>query len=286
MARGGQAVGRGLIAALDAGTLVFAAALLLLGAVGGLLAGLLGVGGGMILVPFTSLLFASRGIAAELALKMALATSLATILFTALSSVRAHAQHGAVRTDIVWRLAPGILLGALAGAQVARWLPATALQVVFALFLAAAATQMLRGRQPVAARALPGTAGMGAMGLLIGTVSALVGAGGAFLSVPFMAWCGVAIHQAVGTASAIGLPIALAGSAGFMIAGLDVAGLPPGALGYVYLPALAALALASVATAPLGAALAHRTDVRRLKRIFATMLYGVGLMLLWRALRA
>ncbi len=258
------------------------AELLLLGAVGGLLAGLLGVGGGMVLVPFTSLLFAGRGIAPELTLKMAVATSLATICFTAVSSVRAHARHGAVRGDIVRRLAPGIVAGALAGAQVAKWMPARALHAVFAVFIAAAATQMLAGRKPAATRTLPGTGGMAAVGLAIGLVSSLVGAGGAFLSVPFMVWCAVPMHQAVGTASAIGLPIALAGTAGFVWAGWGEPALPPGALGFVYLPALAALAAASMALAPIGAAWAHRLDVAQLRRLFALLLYGVAAMVLWR----
>lgn len=259
------------------------AALLALGATGGLLAGMLGVGGGMVLVPFTTLLLARIGVPAELTLKMALATSLATILFTAVSSVRAHHARGAVRWDLVARLAPGIAIGALGGAQVARFLPSSALHVVFATFLFFAATQMISGLKPKSARPLPGSAGLAAVGTGIGAVSAVVGAGGAFMSVPFMSWCGVAMHHAVGTASALGLPIAAAGTIGYVIAGLSQPGLPPGALGFVHLPALVALATASVLTAPAGAWLAHRMNVAQLRRVFALLLYIVGAMMLYRA---
>lgn len=259
------------------------AAFVALGATGGLLAGMLGVGGGMVLVPFTTLLLARIGVPASLTLKIAVATSLATIVFTAISSVRSHQARGAVRWDLVKRLAPGIVIGALIGAQVARFLPAAALHVVFGGFLFFAATQMLLNLRPKTTRALPGTLALGVIGSAIGTISALVGAGGAFMTVPFMNWCNVAMHQAVGTAAALGLPIALAGTVGFVIAGWNTPGLPPGALGFVHLPALVALAGASVLTAPLGAALAHRMNVQQLRRVFAVMLYAVGAMMLSRA---
>lgn len=258
-------------------------ALLALGATGGLLAGMLGVGGGMVLVPFTTLLLARIGVASDLTLKMALATSLATILFTAVSSVRAHHARGAVRWGLIASLAPGIAVGALGGAQVARFLPSGALHVVFATFLFFAATQMILGLKPKTARPLPGTAGLAAVGTGIGAVSAVVGAGGAFMSVPFMNWCGVAMHHAVGTASALGLPIAAAGTVGYMIAGMSQPGLPPGSLGFVHGPALVALATASVLTAPAGAWLAHRMNVAQLRRVFAMLLYAVGAMMLYRA---
>jgi uncharacterized membrane protein YfcA len=263
-------------------TLPVVATLLALGATGGLLAGMLGVGGGMVLVPFTTLVFAAIGVPRDLTLKMALATSLATILFTAISSVRAHHARGAVRWDLVARLAPGIVVGALLGAQLTRHLPSTALHVVFGAFLFFAATQMLFGLKPNATRALPGQAGLATVGATIGSVSAVVGAGGAFMSVPFMNWCNVAMHQAVGTASALGLPIAAAGTVGYIVSGWSMSGLPAGALGLIHVPALAALATASVLTAPLGAWLAHRMNVAQLRRVFAVLLYIVGAAMLYR----
>lgn len=261
------------------------AGLLLLGACGGFLAGLLGIGGGMILVPFIVLLLEHQGFPPALLIKIAVATSLATILFTSLSSLRAHHGRGAVRWRVAAGLAPGIVAGSLLGAQLAGAMPAGLLTMVFAGFLGYSATQMLIDRKPRPGRQLPGPAGLAGVGGVIGAASALVGAGGAFLSVPFMTWCNLPIHQAVGTAAALGFPIALAGTAGYMLAGPPLAGLPPGLLGYVYLPALAALAAASMLTAPLGARVSHALNVAQLKRVFALLLYGIAAWMLWRALR-
>ncbi|HSV69097.1 MAG TPA: sulfite exporter TauE/SafE family protein [Methylibium sp.] len=261
------------------------AGLLLLGSGAGFLAGLLGIGGGMILVPFIVLLLEHQGFPPALLVKIAVATSLATILFTSVSSVRAHHARGAVRWKVVGGLAPGIVAGSLLGAQVAGALPAGLLTLVFAGFVGYSATQMLVDRKPQPGRQLPGTAGLLGMGGVIGGVSALVGAGGAFLSVPFMTWCNLSIHLAVGTAAALGFPIALAGTAGYMLAGQHLDGLPPGLLGYVYLPALAVIATASMLTAPLGARVSHALDVAQLRRVFALLLYGVAGWMLWRAVR-
>jgi len=260
--------------------------LLLLGCGGGFLAGLLGIGGGMVLVPFTTVLLEQRGFPQALALKVGIATSLATICFTALSSVRAHHARRAVRWPVVARLAPGIVAGSLAGAQLAGALPTRWLALLFAVFLGLTATRMLDPRSNAAQRALPGAGRLAAVGGLIGLVSAVVGAGGAFISVPYMTSRQVPIHQAVGTSSALGFPIALAGTLGYVIAGWRLEGLPAGMLGYVYLPALAVLAAGSVATAPAGAWTAHRLDTTQLRRVFALLLYGIALYMLVRALRS
>jgi uncharacterized membrane protein YfcA len=264
------------------GTLI--AGLLLLGGFAGFMAGLLGVGGGMLMVPFMTLLLTLEGFPAELTVKIAVATSLATICFTSISSVRAHHLRGAVRWSIVKLLAPGIVVGSLLGAQLAEALPVQALALLFAAFVSFAATQMLIGRKPEPTRQLPGGPGMFGMGGLIGSLSALVGAGGAFVSVPFMTRCNVPIHHAVGTSAALGFPVALAGTVGYVIAGRDLQGLPGGMLGFLYLPALAVISIASVITAPLGARAAHALDMRQLKRVFAAMLYGLATYMLYKAL--
>jgi len=264
----------------------FVAEMLVLGCCTGFLAGLLGIGGGMLLVPFIILLLTARGFPEAHVLKTAVATSLATICFTSISSVRAHHARGAVRWRIVRLLAPGILLGAFAGAQVARVLPAAVLGVLFALFVGFSATQMLIDRKPAPGRQLPGSAGMLGAGGVVGMLAALVGAGGAFVSVPFMTWCNVPIHQAVATSAALGFPLALAGTVGYVVAGWPLHDLPPGTVGYLFLPALLVISVASVCTAPLGARTAHRLDMRQLKRVFAVMLYGLGAYMLQRALRA
>lgn len=247
--------------------------LALLGVATGFLAGLLGIGGAMLMVPVITLILTSKGYPAEYTAKIAVATSLATICFTSLSSLRAHQQRGAVLWPIVRVLAPGIVLGSLVGARVAVLLPGKVLGILFAVFLVFSATQMLLDRKPKPTRTLPGRVGTFSMGALIGVLSSLVGAGGAFVSVPFMTWCNVRIHQAVGTSAALGFPIALAGTLGYIWAGHDLPQMPPGSIGYLYLPGLVVISLASMATAPLGARTAHRMDVRPLRKVFAGVLY-------------
>ncbi|MEP6792286.1 MAG: sulfite exporter TauE/SafE family protein [Ramlibacter sp.] len=258
------------------------AELLLLGVCTGFLAGLLGIGGGMLMVPFMAFILAGKGFPHDLTVKMAVATSLATICFTSFSSVIAHHRRGAVLWPVVLRLAPGILAGSAIGAQVAVALPGKILSVLFAVFVAFAATQMLLDRKPKPHRTLPGTPGMLSMGGVIGLLSALVGAGGAFVSVPFMLWCNIKIHNAVATSAALGFPIALAGTLGYLWAGLDLPQLPPGAVGYIYLPGLLVISLASMCTAPLGARTAHRMDIAPLKRAFAFVLYALAAYFLFR----
>lgn len=247
--------------------------LALLGVATGFLAGLLGIGGGMLMVPFITFILASKGYPAEYTVKMAVATSLATICFTSLSSVRAHHRRGAVRWPIVRVLAPGILLGSLVGAQLAVAMSGRVLSILFAGFVAFSATQMILDRKPKPTRTMPGFLGTFGMGGLIGVLSSLVGAGGAFISVPFMTWSNVKIHDAVGTSAALGFPIALAGTLGYMWAGQHLPQMPPGSVGYLYLPGLAVISLASISTAPLGARTAHRMDIRPLRKAFAGVLY-------------
>ncbi|MDX3988235.1 MAG: sulfite exporter TauE/SafE family protein [Achromobacter sp.] len=198
--------------------------LLVLGAVAGFAAGLLGIGGGMLLVPLLTMLFSWQGMPPELVVHAAIATSMTSILFTSISSVRAHQQRGTIKWNIVWAMAPGI-----------------------------------------------------------GFLSGLVGAGGGFLSVPFMVWCNVALHNAVSTSAALGFPIALANSVGYVVSGLNEGATRPGMLGYIYWPALLALVCTSVLTAPLGARMAHRLPVQTLKRVFACLLFALAAYMLFKA---
>ncbi|MCX7659837.1 MULTISPECIES: sulfite exporter TauE/SafE family protein [Caldimonas] len=258
---------------------------MLLGCFTGFLAGLLGIGGGMLLVPFLTFLLAQRGVEAQLAVKMAIATSMATILFTSVSSVRAHHKRGAVRWDLVRGLAPGIVLGGLlAGAGVFALLKGRWLALFFAIFVGFSATQMLLDKKPKPSRQMPGAAGQVAAGSVIGFLSGLVGAGGGFVSVPFMTWCNVAIHQAVATSAALGFPIAVANVVGYVIGGWSLPAALPGAIGFLYLPALALIAATSVMFAPLGARAAHALNVKQLKRAFALLLYGLAAYMLYKAL--
>ena len=249
---------------------------LAIGAGAGFLAGLLGIGGGAIMVPFLVWLFQAQQLPDEHVLHLAVGTGMATILFTSVSSMRAHAVRGAVRWD-VWRgMTPGILFGGIAGALVASLIPRFAFAVLFAAMVYTAGVNMLLDRKPAATRSLPGPAGLFAAGAVISAASAFAAVGGAFLSVPFMVWCNVPLIQAIGTAAAIGFPIAAAGTIGFVAGGWGQAGLPPWSLGYVYLPALAGVTLASMTVAPLGVAVAHRAPTRVLRRIFAFVFFALA----------
>jgi uncharacterized membrane protein YfcA len=261
------------------------AELLLLGCFTGFLAGLLGIGGGMLMVPFMTLLLALKGFPHVYIIKMAVATSLATICFTSISSVRAHHGRGAVRWDIVRLLAPGIVIGSLLGAQIAKALPSNVLALLFAAFVSFSATQMFIDKRPKPTRQLPQAGGMLGAGGVIGTLAALVGAGGGFVSVPFMTWCNVSIHNAVATSAALGFPIALAGTVGYIVAGWSLHDTPPGALGFIYLPALLVISVASVMTAPLGVRSAHSLNVKQLQRVFAGLLYALAAYMLYKAFR-
>ncbi|OYT88275.1 MAG: hypothetical protein CFE46_07665 [Burkholderiales bacterium PBB6] len=269
---------------MDFFTWPLVAELLLLGLGTGFLAGLLGIGGGMLMVPFLTLILSHRGVPADMSVKMAIATSMATILFTSLSSVRAHHQRGAVRWELVRGMAPGIVLGGLlAGAGAFAMLKGQVLAGVFGLFVSFSATQMLRNKKPAPSRQMPGMAGQTAAGTGIGFLSGLVGAGGGFVSVPFMTWCNVPIHNAVATSAALGFPIALANTVGYVVGGWNLPSALPGAVGFLYLPALAVIATASVTMAPLGARTAHAMDVGQLKKAFALLLYGLASYMLWKA---
>jgi uncharacterized protein len=253
-----------------------------LGLITGYLAGLLGIGGGMLMVPFLVILLTAKGFPEEHIVKMAVATSLATICFTSLASVRAHHQKGAVLWPVVLALAPGIMVGSMLGAKLAVSLPAKALTVLFAVFVTFSATQMFLNRKPRPGRGLPGGLGMFAVGNVIGGLASMVGAGGAFVSVPFMTWCNVTIHKAVATSAALGFPIALAGTLGYVWAGWGLPQMPAGAFGYLYLPALASISIGSMLTAPWGARTAHRIDIAPLKKVFACSLYLIAAYFLLR----
>jgi uncharacterized membrane protein YfcA len=258
-----------------------------LGLATGYLAGLLGIGGGMLIGPFMTIILSARGVPADLAIKMAIATSMATIIFTSISSVRAHHQRGGVRWDIVKGLAPGIVLGgAIASVGVFSILKGTWLAIFFSLFVGFSATQMFLDKKPKPSRQMPGTAGQVAAGSVIGFLSGLVGAGGGFVSVPFMVAHNVSILNAVATSAALGFPIAAANTVGYVVSGSTMSGLPPYSLGYVWLPGLVVVACCSVLTAPMGAKMAHRMPIAKLKRVFATVLYGLASYMLWKGLRS
>ena len=252
---------------------------LLVGGVAGVLAGLLGVGGGIVIVPVLLWVFRAHNFDESVVAHLAIGTSLATIIVTSIASIRAHHRRGAILWQTVIALAPGIVLGAWLGAAVADQMPTVLLQRVFACFAIVVSIQMWLGANPETHRALPGKSGMSIAGGVIGAISAVVGIGGGSLSVPFLSWCGVNMRNAVATSAACGFPIAVAGASGFLITGWNETALPQGSTGYIFWPALLGIVIASYLAAPLGAHLAHNLPIKSLKRTFAVLLSVVGVKL-------
>ncbi len=237
-------------------------AFVILGVIVGFLAGLLGIGGGMTMVPLLTIVFSRQGFMAEHVVHMAVATATATILFTSIASAREHHRHGAVLWGVVAGMARGIIVGSLLGPQIVGGMSTSALAAFFGAFVAVSATQMLVDRKPKPTHKLPGRGGLFAVGSGIGLVS---------------------IRNCVATSAALGLPIAVAGTIGFMIAGFGQAGLPPYSIGYVYAPALLAIVAGSVICAPIGARAAHRWPVKKLRHAFAVLLYVLAAYMLWKS---
>lgn len=246
--------------------------LLFSGAVAGMLAGLLGIGGGVIIVPIVTLLFEDHGIAQGLAIKLALGTSLATIVVTAIASIATHHRKGAVDWGLFRIMGPGVVAGSLLGAWLADVIPGRALYLGFIVFLFAVSLQMALARV-TAHRSLPSRVGLVGTSTGVGAVSALMGIGGGAMHVPFLSYCGVPVKRAIATAAAIGLPLAASATIGFVYGGLDEAGRPAGSVGYVNLPVFGGVVVASLLFAPLGANLAHRLPDLLLRRLFAGFLF-------------
>jgi uncharacterized membrane protein YfcA len=249
--------------------LTLSTAYALLGLFAGVVAGLLGVGGGLIVVPILATLFTSQGFASQHLMQLAVGTSLATLVFTSLSSMWAHHRRGAVNWRLMRQLSGGIVLGGWLGAVLAVWL---------------VAAHMVFGRSPAPHRSGPGRLRNLIAGVLIGAVSALLGIGGGTLTVPYLVWHKVDVRQAVGTSAACGLPIALVGALGFALVGWGQADLPVGSSGYLYWPAVFAISITSVLGAPIGAWLAHRLQRQRLKSIFAGFVAVLGVFMIGKSL--
>lgn len=251
---------------------------LVTGALAGLLAGMFGIGGGMIIVPALVWLLPRQGVSMEVAIQLAIGTSLAVIALTSISSSLAHHRRGGVLWPVLKRLAPGLMLGALAGAFVADQLPGATLKKIVGVGAILMALQMLLDRKVDAGGEHKPLLGpeLFAAGGVIGLLSSLIGIGGGSITVPYLSIRGVGMREAVGTAAAGGVPIAWAGAVGFMLAGYGTAGLPQWCVGYVSLAGFVGIGVASVFTAPIGAKLAHTLDPKTLKRTFAVFLLLIG----------
>ncbi|MNR80686.1 Sulfite exporter TauE/SafE [compost metagenome] len=253
----------------------------LAGAFVGVLAGLLGIGGGMTLVPIMAALFAAQHFAPDHIVHLALGTCMASIIFTSGSSVREHLKFDGVDFTIVKRMTPGLVVGSLLATSVSAWIPQRHLALSFAVIVFFGATQIILNKKPKPSRPLPSAGPLFGVGLVIGIIGGLVSAGGAFLTIPFMLWCGVPMKKTIGTGAMMGIPLAIVGTIGYVISGWTVPGLPDDAVGFISVIALAGIVCGSVFTAPIGARLAHRLPVPVLKRIFACLLYVLAAKMLW-----
>ncbi len=254
---------------------------LLMGLFVGFFAGLLGIGGGLILVTLMVYMFTVQEFPADRLLHLALGTSIASIVFTSISSLRAHHKHGAVRWDILRIAVPGLIAGTLFGTFVADQMKSKYLAIFFVIFVYYSAVQMFANVKPKPTRQLPGKIGMTVVAIIVGIVSSLVGVGGGVMTIPLMSLCNVPMRQTIGTSAALGLPIAIAGTVGFIVTGLGKDHLPPLTVGYVYLPALVGIVIGTFVTVPWGAKAAHSLPVTTLKKIFAVILFILATKMLW-----
>ncbi|MCO1333632.1 sulfite exporter TauE/SafE family protein [Microbulbifer sp. OS29] len=259
---------------------------LLVGAAAGTIAGLFGVGGGLIIVPALVLVFTAMGVSPEILTHMAVGTSLATIIITSISSVRAHNKKGAVNWKLFGIMAPGVLIGSWIGGATAELLPGAWLQLLLGVFAIVIAVRMwLSGarhnQQAEGVGKLPSVPLLVSAGGLIGWASAIFGIGGGSLTVPFLSWCRVQMQRAVATSAACGLPIAIAGALSFGFQGWNNKLLPEWSSGYVYWPAFIGIVITSTFFARFGANLAHRLSPKMLKHCFAVLLFVIGVRFIW-----
>lgn len=250
------------------------------GAIAGFFAGLLGIGGGLIIVPILTSVFAYF-LTSDHLVHLAIGTSLATILVTAIASVKTHQQHDAVRWDLVKTLTPGIFVGGLLGGWIAQYMDASLLGKLFAVIELAIAIKMLLNLKPNPHREMPGMVGRTVAGTTIGGISSLVGIGGGALNTPYMVWHNINMKQAIATSAACTLPIAAAGTLGFVIGGWNTDNLPTYSTGYLYWPAFIGIVIASYFTAPIGARLTHQLPVKTLKRVFGLLLIILAIKMFW-----
>lgn len=260
--------------------MIFTVFYLALGSVAGLLGGMLGVGGGIVVVPALLWIFRQQAVQPDVQTHLAIGTSLAIIVFTSLSAIRAQQKRGAIDWVVVKALVPASVLGALAGGYVAGFIPAVMLKTIFSIFLIAVSIQLLANWRPAPHWTLPTTRRLWGISMGIGSLSAILGIGGGTIAVPFLHACNVDMKRAIAISSTLGLPIALFGAGGFILSGWHHAGLPTWSFGYVDLPVLVVVGAISMLVAPLGVKLAHHLPVLRLKRIFGIILLLVALKML------
>ncbi|MDD2382771.1 MAG: sulfite exporter TauE/SafE family protein [Sulfurospirillaceae bacterium] len=256
-------------------------AFLLLGAAVGFMAGLLGIGGGGIMVPVLTSIFLAQGIPVEQVVHMALGTSMASIVTTSFASMQAHHKRGAVQWNIVKMMASGVILGTFGATFLASSMKSSQLAIFFAVFMAYVSIQMAIDKKPKPSRELVGNKALFGGGMFIGIISALVSIGGGSLTVPFLVWQNIDLKKAIATSAAIGFPLSIAGTVGYMVNGMiHSGGSTDMVLGFVYIPGVILISVVSYFTAPFGAKMAHTLPVGKLKKIFALLLMSLSIKML------
>jgi uncharacterized membrane protein YfcA len=247
-----------------------------IGLVVGFLSGLLGIGGGIVIVSSLAILFAAHAFPPAYVMHLALGSSMACIVLSSISSFRTHDKHGAVDWHVVRSVTPGLVVGVMGGVLIARASSSALLKYFYLVFTVLVTLQWLLNLKPRPSRELPGRNGLASFGVFMGVVAGLFGGGGAVVGVPFMTWCNQSIHRAIGTVAALGFPIAIIGTLGYIAAGWGVPGMPEWSLGFVYLPAVVGISSMSMITARWGARTAHRLRGNTLRRIFAVVLVALA----------
>ena len=256
-------------------------AFLVLGAVVGFMAGLLGIGGGGIMVPTLTTIFLAQGIPVEQVVHLALGTAMAAIVVTSFASMRAHQSHNNILWDVFKMMAIGVVLGTFAATFLATYLKSAQLAIFFSIFMAYVSIQMAIDKKPKPTRELSGPKGLFFAGSFIGAISALVSIGGGSLTVPYLVWQNVDLKKAIGTSAAIGFPLSIAGTVGYIVNGWGEGFSSSGmSVGFVYLPAVLLISLMSFFTAPYGAKVAHKLPVAKLKKVFALLLMALSIKML------
>lgn len=260
-------------------------AFLVLGAVVGFMAGLLGIGGGGIMVPVLTSIFLAQGVPVDEVVHLALGTSMASIVMTSFASMRAHKKHNNVLWDVMKVMAIGVIIGTFSATFLATYLKSAQLAIFFSIFMAYVSIQMAIDKKPKPSRQIVGSKGLFGGGLFIGIISALVSIGGGSLTVPFLVWQNVDLKKAIGTSAAIGFPLSIAGTLGYMVNGMQQThGSSELMLGFVYLPGVILISMMSFFTAPYGAKVAHKLPVAKLKKVFALLLMALSLKMLFSIL--
>lgn len=255
--------------------------LLLAGSIAGFIAGLFGVGGGIVVVPVTLWVLKTQQIESEYIQHIAVGTSLTVMVFTTFMSSLGHYRKKAINFEVLKGMAPGIVAGSIIGSMLASKIPSESLQIVFIVFAYLVAVKTIFGFNPNSSLSLPKTAGIFSIGTLFGGISGLLGIGGGVFNVPFLLACKVPIKKAVGTSAALSWSVAISGAVSYMWQGVNVSGLPEGTLGFCYLPVAVTLTITTILFAPLGVRLTHKLPPKLMRIIFGIMLLGIATKILF-----